>query len=88
MTSPGHLDDSLQALRSEIQALDSVDAESRARLERLVADLGTNLGRPGGGSGDGIAERLRSSIVSFETSHPRLAVVMNDVLEKLSAMGV
>lgn len=88
MTSPGHLDESLQALRSEIQALDTVDADARARLERLVADLGTSIGRPGGTSGDGLAERLRSSIVSFETSHPRLAVVMNDVLEKLSAMGV
>lgn len=88
MTSPGHLDESLHSLRAEIQALDAVDAEARARLERLVADLGTSIGRPAGATGDGLAERLRASILSFETSHPRLAVVMNDVLEKLSAMGV
>ena len=88
MTSPGHLDQSLQALRSEIQALDTVDTDARARLERLVSDLSAGIGRPGGAAGDKLVERLKSSIVSFETSHPRLAVVMNDVLEKLSAMGV
>jgi hypothetical protein len=26
--------------------------------------------------------------LNFEVSHPRLAVLMNDVLEKLSAMGI
>jgi hypothetical protein len=89
MTRAKHLDESLRTLRSEIQALDIGDEEARRRLESLVGDIATRVGDPAGGVVDaGLTGRLKASIVSFEASHPRLAVLMNDVLEKLSAMGI
>jgi hypothetical protein len=32
--------------------------------------------------------QLKASILKFEASHPRLAGVINDVVDKLSAMGI
>ncbi len=89
MTNARHLDDVLSSLRSEIQALDIGDEEARRRLDSLILDIGASIERPNGAvSAETLAERLKSSILSFEGSHPRLAVLMNDLLEKLSAMGV
>ena len=89
MANATHLDDTLNTLRSEIRALDIGDEEARRRLDSLVLDIGASIERPGGVVADEpLAERLKASILSFEVSHPRLAVLMNDVLEKLSTMGV
>jgi hypothetical protein len=89
MTNARHLDDTLSALRSEIQALDIGDEEARQRLDRLVLDIGASVDKPGGVVASApLAERLRSAILSCEVSHPRVAVLTNDVLEKLSTMGV
>jgi hypothetical protein len=89
MTSANHLDELLRTLRSEIRALDIGDEEARRRLDGLVDDIGTRSKHPGGAvSDERLTGQLRASILKFEVSHPRLAVLMNDVLEKLSAMGI
>ena len=89
MTSVKHLDESLRDLRSEIHALEIGDEEARRRLDSLVVDIATKIKNPGGVVPDEkLTGRLRASILNFEVSHPRLAVLMNDVLEKLSAMGI
>jgi hypothetical protein len=33
-------------------------------------------------------DRLRSSVVGFETEHPRVSAIVEDILAKLGAMGV
>ncbi len=88
MTNAKHLDDSLNTLRSEIHALDIGDEEARRRLDSLVLDIGASIARPSAVPDETLTERLKSSILNFEVSHPRLAVLMNDVVEKLSTMGV
>jgi hypothetical protein len=89
MTNARHLDESLSTLRSEIQALDLDDEQARRRLDGLVSDIATRIENPERAVADErLAEGLKSSMLSFEASHPRLAVLMNDVLEKLSAMGI
>lgn len=89
MTSAKHLDELLNTLRSEMDALDSADEEARRRLDRLVLDIGTQSKNPNRTvTDDKLTGQLKASILSFEVSHPRLAAVMNDVLEKLSAMGI
>jgi hypothetical protein len=89
MTSANHLDQLLSALRSEIHALDVGDEEARRRLDRLVDDIGMRSKHRGGAvSDERLTGQLKASILKFEASHPRLAVLMNDVLEKLSAMGI
>ena len=83
------LDDSLNNLRAEIQALDIGDEAARQRLERLVREIEQTLANPDDQPADGtLADQLKASILSFEASHPRLAGVMNEVVEKLSHMGI
>ena len=88
MTSRRHLDESLQTLRAEIRTLDSGDEAARQRLDRLVRDIESQIGNSNGAAGDTLTGGLKAAILNFEVSHPRLAVLMNDVLEKLSAMGI
>jgi hypothetical protein len=89
MTSAKHLDELLSTLRSEMQALDTSDKEAQRRLDRLVLDIGTRIKSPDGAVADeGLTGQLKAAILNFEVSHPRLAVLMNDVLEKLNAMGI
>jgi hypothetical protein len=89
MTSAKHLDESLSTLRSEIHALDIGDEEAKGRLDRLVVDIGTRIKSPNDAvSDERLTGQLKASMLNFEVSHPRLAVLMNDVLEKLSAMGI
>ena len=89
MASAKHLDQSLSTLRAEIQALDIGDEEARRRLESLVVEIETSVGSPSGAvADDRLTGGLKAAILNFEVSHPRLAVLMNDVLEKLSAMGI
>jgi Domain of unknown function (DUF4404) len=89
MTSADHLDQSLGILRSEIEALDIGDEEARRRLDALVDEIATRIKHPDRAVADErLTGRLKASILGFEVSHPRLAVLMNDILEKLSAMGI
>jgi len=89
MADAKNLDESLNRLRSEIEALGSQDEEARQRLGRLLRDIETTLENPKRrDAGETLGEQLRASILNFEASHPRLATLMNDVMEKLGAMGI
>jgi hypothetical protein len=89
MTDVKHLAESLNKLRSEIEALDSHDEEARRRLDRLLHEIETTLENPKrSGVYETLGQQLKTSMLNFEVSHPRLAVVMNEVMEKLGAMGI
>ena len=82
------LEDSLNNLRSEIKALDIGDDEARSRLEQLIREIEQTLANPEDAAAGTLGDQLKTSVLSFEVSHPRLAVVMNEVVEKLSQMGI
>ena len=85
------LEESLNALRAEIRALGTADEATRQRLKNsLVREIEQTLANPGEQAADGsLGDQLKASILSFEASHaPRLAGVMNEVVEKLGHMGI
>jgi hypothetical protein len=89
MTRAQDLDDLLAALRREMNSLDVGDDEARQRLDKLVVEIETRIKDPDRDrAGDGLTGQLKASILKFEASHPRVAGVINDVLDKLSAMGI
>ena len=89
MTDAKRLEASLRDLRAEIAALPLDDEETRERLGRLVQDLEQALGNPGGGDEKkGLGEQLRLSVLRMEASHPRLAAVVNEVIQDLGSMGI
>ena len=89
MTDAQHLDELLSSLRREMDALDVGDQDVRQRLDRLILDIETRVKDPNPVAAEaGLGGQLKASIVKFEASHPRLAGVVNDVVDKLSAMGI
>jgi Domain of unknown function (DUF4404) len=89
MTDAQHLDDLLSTLRREMNALDVADRDARERVDRLIRDIETRVKDPDRVDADeGLGGRLKASVVKFEVSHPRLAGVINDIVDKLSAMGI
>ena len=89
MTGPRHLDELLSTLRREMSALDIGDQDARQRLDELILDIETRIKDPNVATADaGLSGQLKASILKFEASHPRLASVINDVVDKLSAMGI
>ncbi len=83
------LEESLNDLRTEIRTLALGDEAARQRLDGLMREIEQTLAHPEGQAAGGtLGDQLKTSILSFEVSHPRLAVVMNEVVEKLSQMGI
>src|SRR6185369_3396413 len=88
-TQAQHLDELLSTLRREMNALDVGDQDARQRLDRLILDIETRVRNPDAVAKDGgLGGQLKASVLKFEVSHPRLAGVINDVVDKLSAMGI
>ena len=89
MTDAKHLEGALHRLRAEIEALPLHDDETRQRLETLIGDIESTLDDPQTlGADQSLGDRLKASIVGFEASHPRLATLLNDVVEKLGNIGI
>lgn len=89
MTDAKHLEQSLNDLRAQIRGLDIDDEPTRLRLARLLADIEQTLGDPADAHAHrNLGERLRASIVHFEVTHPRIAVLMNELMTQLSNMGI
>ena len=89
MINETQLTQALEKLRREIGALDTADEESRHKLEQLVQDLEQKLENPEDTElHEDLSDRLRDSMLEFEVSYPRLTSIMNDIMMKLSNMGI
>lgn len=89
MINETQLTQALEKLRLEIGALDTADEESRHKLEQLVQDLEQKLENPEDTElHEDLSDRLRDSMLEFEVSYPRLTSIMNDIMMKLSNMGI
>ena len=89
MQAMKHLDAALNQLRSEIDALGIGDDAARQRLERVIRDIESTLGDANRASNDGsLREQMKTSVLGFEASHPRIAAVLNELVEKLAQMGI
>jgi CII-binding regulator of phage lambda lysogenization HflD len=89
MHEESRLTEAVETLRAEIDALDENDSESRAKLEQLLMDLEERLKQPRDtGNDNDLADQLKESMLHFETSHPALTGILNDIMIKLSSIGV
>jgi hypothetical protein len=87
MTDDRRLQESLLRLRTEIDALGVGDDDARQRLRRLIEDIERTLESPGTAD-SGLVAQLKRSVLRFEASHPRIAGVMNELVEQLGNMGI
>jgi CII-binding regulator of phage lambda lysogenization HflD len=89
MADSSELKASLEKLRSEIAALEAGDRQTKQRLEALVRDLEEKLDRPRDTDlHKDAVQHVDDAISQFEVSHPTLTAVLNDIMVKLSNMGI
>ena len=85
------LQNRLQELHGELQQIESVDEGQRRLLEALMSDI-RKLTEKGEGADDEVPDRLgeglKEGIELFEASHPRATMLMGQVVDALSKMGI
>ena len=84
-----------QPLREQVEqlhaAIDSVNATEadKARLQQLISDIEQQLANADeSDQSHGLVGQLEEMISSFETEHPTVAAVLNNIMVTLSSMGV
>ncbi|MBL8225328.1 MAG: DUF4404 family protein [Chromatiales bacterium] len=78
----------LTELHRELGSAERLDAESRALVEQVLADvdrLDTAAGQASQGRDDG---DLRDLVLKLESEHPRLAAAIGQVADALGRIGI
>ncbi len=82
------LREQLEAIRRELDDPDAVDDANRALLEELAADIERVLDEEDETTPETVRDRMKKAAVDFEAEHPRIARVMNEIVEALARMGI
>jgi hypothetical protein len=85
------LQDRLRELHGELQQIESVDEGQQQLLQALMNDIKKLTEK--GASGDRdvpdrLGEGLKEGIELFEASHPRATMLMGQVVDALSKLGI
>jgi prefoldin subunit 5 len=80
----------LEKLRNELQRIEAVDEQGNEMLRHLDADIRTLLKRSGTKveTDESMLERLQDTIDHFETTYPRLTMMLSEMMTILSNAGV
>jgi chromosome segregation ATPase len=80
----------LEELHAELQQVESVDDSDREMLQRLTKDIRDVLERKDDHAEhyDQLSGRLREAIARLEASHPKATMLMTQVIDQLSYMGI
>ncbi len=88
MTDKNQLNEALQALRSEIQSLDT-DESRKQSLNDLADKIEQQLEDSSPATKNhGLTETLEETISEFEVEHPDLTSIINRILVTLGNMGI
>lgn len=92
--SRAQLEQSLERLRGELEALDAAGGATAAgdttRLRALIDEVESQLDALESGEDDDgtLVDGLRTQIEQFEVEHPRVTAILNDIMVTLSNMGI
>jgi uncharacterized protein involved in exopolysaccharide biosynthesis len=80
----------LKQLHAELQKVETVDTSDREMLRKLETDIQRILGQEENELDryGNLRERLREAVAQFEASHPRTTMLMRQVIDQLSYMGI
>ncbi len=88
MSNKKQFDESISDLRSQIGSMHAED-DRVGHLRSLADDIERRFGSPGATEEPAnLGERLTASILQFEGSHPRIAILLNDLAKKLGDIGI
>lgn len=87
--SKEELNKSLEVLRSEIKLLDVDNKEAKNRIDQLIVDLEHQLENPEDiEHSTTLMETLPKLVGQFEVEHPRITVILEELIATLSNMGI
>jgi chromosome segregation ATPase len=80
----------LERLHKELEQTESMDENGNEMLRHLDADIRTLLKRSGSKieTVDPLLERLQNTIDHFESTYPRLTMVLSEMMTILSNAGI
>jgi hypothetical protein len=80
----------LEKLHKELEQIEVTDEAGRERLRHLDADIRSLLERSeeADETDEPMLERLQDSIDHFETTHPRLTMMLSQMMTILSNAGI
>ena len=80
----------VENLHEELSSTSSVDAESRELLQQLTADIDqlTAGDEAGAGHRSTALQEIEAVTARFESEHPRLALILGNIADTLSKLGI
>ena len=84
------LREQLEELHAELQGVESLNDDERKLLRNLTRDIQEVLAREDEHTEhySGLGERLRETIAQLETSHPKITLLMRQIIDQLAFMGI
>ena len=84
------LREQLERLDAEIRRAQSLDEQEREALDRLAGDIREALAREGEHTQpyEGLGDRLKDAVAQLESSHPAATMLMRQLIDQLSFMGI
>ncbi len=85
------LDERLWELHSELRQINSVDESERQILQQLMTDIQDILKQKEHDQTypyNQFDERLKNAIEQFGVSHPRITILMGQIADMLSRIGI
>lgn len=80
-----NLREQLQQLNAALDSL-AVDAEQRKPIDRLIADIESQL--DDGTTDDSLIDQVEGAVSTFEAEYPRVAAILNSIVTTLGNIGV
>lgn len=85
------LAETLEQLHAELEATQSVNEETKARLKHLLTDIQMLLeenGQPSARKASSLTERLNDVLLELEVTHPNLALNVERVIDAFNEVGI
>ncbi len=87
--SENKLRDDIEKLRDEIKTLSTDEDISKEKLENLLQEIESGLETDSQNNRQPeLLAGLKESVGHFETEHPRVTAIINDIMVTLSNMGI
>jgi hypothetical protein len=82
------LKNTINELRAELTNLSPKDEATRTHIEGLIVSLEQHLNEPDDANRNTLRENVSSSIERFEAEHPRITLILNQIMSTLSGSGI
>lgn len=83
------LQNNIAELHSELAKLDAKDDATRTHIQELVKSLEHHLNEtPSEANRTALRENVSSALERFEAEHPRITLILNQIMNTLSGSGI